>query len=182
MTALARSLRTHVLRILMSISPLVVAENTEAQVRSVEAWAGLTEDLKPNPFADTTERNSGTTLGATLLLGAPTGRVWGATASWSRFSDELHHVDLLVDFRWLASERLHLDLEGGLSVAHWSGTAFPGQADRTSIDGLIGPLVGVVVPLGERLAIGVAGVAQFRWSPDYNDYLRLGARLGLIVS
>jgi len=162
-------------------SLLAPAEGALAQTHSVEAWGGLTEDLKPNPFSGMTARNSASTFGANILFGRESARTWGASASWSRFSPELHHIDLLAVLRLVRSGRIYVDVHGGLSRASWSFPTGQASQDETSIDWLLGPVVGLVLPLGDRIALDLAGVTQFRWSPEYNDYLRLGARVGLAV-
>jgi hypothetical protein len=82
----------------------------------------------------------------------------------------------------LHAEPFFLDIQGGLSRESLTFTTLQGPIERTSIDWLFGPVAGAAIPLNDRLAIELAGVTQFRWSPQNNDYLRLGARLGFLVT
>ena len=147
-------------------------------------WLGGTLDVKPSfPYGfgegGGAESNSAITLGGTVLFGSPAGTPKGFLLSWSRFSDDafndLRHVDVLGVLRWVRAGPAYVDLQAGLSRASWQ---FAGQKE-TSVDWLLGPVVGLNIPFGDRNALDLAGVTQFRWSPDGNDYLRLGARVGL---
>jgi hypothetical protein len=179
LSGLAGSRRSCLIVVLaVALLPASVA----AQHLSVTPWIGPTEDLKPNPFAGTTERNSGWTVGANALWRRASGRTLGASVGWSRFSDTLHHLDLLAVLRLAETSLVVVDLHGGISRAMWDHSALGGPSDGTSLDFLVGPVLGVLIPLSNRITLHPAGLAQFRWSPDYNDYLRLGARLGLAVS
>ena len=62
------------------------AYEVRGQEHSIGVWAGVTQDLKPNPFSGTVEQNSAVTIGAIVLFGSRTRRPMGISASWSRFS------------------------------------------------------------------------------------------------
>ena len=162
---------------------LVEAEECRAQTISALAWAGLTEDLKPNPFSDVgTERNSGITIGATILFTSAARRRKGVSASWTRFDDDLdlRHLDVLGVLGLTRGTLLYLDLVGGISWARFNSLRV-GIDQETSLDLLLGPVLGVSLPLVEAAALDLSVVSQFRWSPDRTDYLRVGARVGLGV-
>ncbi len=157
--------------------------NARGQERSIVPWLGGTLDVKPGspfgPFDSSTESNSAITLGGTVLFGSPAGTPKGFLLSWSRFSDDafndLRHIDVLGVLRWVRAGPVYVDLQAGLSRASWQ---FAGQKE-TAVDWLLGPVVGLNIPFSDRIALDLAGVTQFRWSPSGNDYLRLGARVGL---
>lgn len=154
---------------------LLPPRKASGQTPRVAAWVGLTSDVKPGLGSSSTS-HSGPSFGVGVVQGS-----YSAHVVYTDFSDadDRWTIDLLLGYRWPLARAVYVDAQLGPSFLRRTIETGSGEREQSSTDWLLGPVLGISSSAGGSAELELAVPVQFRWSPDFNDFLRLGIRVGV---